>query len=201
MLIYSISKTKSEEFKLLSVYISFGLITDLFLSPISKKIFYSEYFAAHIFTFVEFFIFSLLFRAILKEKTKDLYFTVFSVVFTLIFVYENFILKNRGFDSLSVGTSNILLTINAIICLSQFFKKSKSENIFKPNFFILSSSVIYFSGTLFIYTLFNNYVGNKNFNDIYNLINPIVIAIRNSMLVVGIIISLSLKNKNNIIAI
>jgi hypothetical protein len=116
-------------------------------------------------------------------------------------VYENFILKNRGFDSLSVGTSNILLTINAIICLSQFFKKSKSENIFKPNFFILSSSVIYFSGTLFIYTLFNNYVGNKNFNDIYNLINPIVIAIRNSMLVVGIIISLSLKNKNNIIAI
>jgi len=84
--------------------------------------------------------------------------------------------------------------------LSQFLKTTKSENILHPNFFILSSSVIYFSGTLFIYTLFNSYVENKNFNDIYYLINPIVIAIRNIMLVIGIIYNLSLKQKEKMIA-
>ncbi|MFN5055535.1 MAG: hypothetical protein ACK5EP_05730 [Bacteroidota bacterium] len=194
------SKGKSKEFNLLSIYLSFELITDLILSPISKTIFKSEFIAAHIFTLVEFFIFASLFRIISKEKSKNFIFIIFSSVFTLIFFYENFISINRGFDSLSVGTSNIILTANAIICLSQFLKTTKSENILHPNFFILSSSVIYFSGTLFIYTLFNSYVENKNFNDIYYLINPIVIAIRNIMLVIGIIYNLSLKQKEKMIA-
>lgn len=199
LVIQSLSKNKPLELKLISVFIIYELTTDLLLSPISKAFFKSEFIAAHIFTLVEFFIFSIIFRNILDKKHKESIFWLFSFIFIFTFAYENFIIKNTGFDSISVGTSNILLTAYSILCLSKFLKQSKSEDILHLNFFILSSSVIYFSGTLLIYTLFNSYIENKNFKEIYYLINPIVITLRNLLLVAGTVINFNSQTRKKMI--
>lgn len=178
---------------------AYELLTDVLLSPISNKMFGSEFIAAHIFTFVEFFLFSSMFWAIYKEKARTMIFILLSSIFLCVFAFENFIIKNSEFDSLSVGTSNLLLTSNAVICLSQYLKSNKTVNLYSPNFLILASSIIYFSGTLFIYTLFKTYNNSKSFNDIYYLINPIVIFIRNILLLIAAIIKLNSNRKQKII--
>lgn len=199
LIIHYLSKNKPFELKLISIYILFELATDLFLNPISKTLFKSEYTAAHIFTLVEFFIFSLIFRNILELKSKRFIFWLFSYVFILTFIYENFVIKNIGFDSISVGISNIILTTYSILCLSKFLKQAKPESILHLNFFITASSVIYFAGTLFIYTLFNSYIENNNFSEIYYFINPTVITIRNILLVAGAVINFNLQVTKKII--
>lgn len=194
---YSLSKVSSKFFKLISFYLGYELLTDLILNPASKFVFGSDFFAAYIFTFIEFIIFLLIFHSMMKKKYKNVLVITFSIIFLAVFTIENILWKNNNFDSLTVGTSYILLIISAIICIGEELKQSKPNYIFTPKFLIITSSLIYFSGTLFIYILSKSYYSNSDFNKYYYLINPSIISLRNILFILSLI-RLSNYNKKHL---
>ena len=157
-------------------------MTDIIFNPASKFIFGSEFTAAHIFTVVEFSIFISIFFYLMKRKYKRTIVAISTLIFLSAFIFENLIIKNIGFDSLSVGTSYIILIICSVISIGDTIKYNSVNNFFNTYFLTLAAAIIYFSGTLFIYVLSNSFYSNYDFNRFYYLINPAVITLRNILL-------------------
>jgi Na+/H+ antiporter NhaB len=74
--------------------------------------------------------------------------------------------------------------------LRQKIKLSVTSNFFDLNFYILCGSIIYFSGTLFLYLFSKSLYSQTDFNQLYYLINPIILIFRNSLFFIAVIISI-----------
>lgn len=183
---------KTRCLRLIAIYLFVTFFTDLFLNPISKVYFNSPFFASKIFTAVEFVLVSSYLFPLIELKTKKIIFLLFSSIFTITVFTENVLINNQSFDSISTGVSALLLLILSIIHL--FARVSYNSNLeaFKidASFLIVSSIIIYFSGTFFIYILSKNNFFDDNFRTSYSLINALVLISRNLIIVVAFLKSL-----------
>ena len=185
---------------MLGIYLGYEFLTDIIFNPASKFIFGSEFTAAHIFTVVEFSIFISIFFYLMKRKYKKTIVAISTFIFLSAVIFENLIIKNIGFDSLSVGTSYIILIFCSVISIGDTIKYNSSKDYFiNTNFLILSAIIIYFSGTLFIYVLSNSFYSNYNFNKFYYLINPTIITLRNILLFAALLILYQDNKKQKLI--
>ena len=70
----------------------------------------------------------------MKIEFKKTITIISTFIFLAAFIFENLVIKNLGFDSLSVGTSYILLIICAIISIGDTIKYNSVNNFFNANF-------------------------------------------------------------------
>ena len=178
---------KTRNLRIISFYLFITLFTDLFLNPISKIYFNSPFVGAKIFTAVEFGLVSFYLFPLIQLKIKKSIFIVFSSIFAATVIIENFLINNQNFDSVSTGVSALLILILSIIYLFSRVSYNSNIEIFKidPPFLIISSIIIYFSGTFFIYILTKNNFLDENFRISYSLINGLVLIVRNLIIVVA----------------
>ena len=183
---------KTRSLRIICFYLLITLFTDLFLNPISKIYFNSPFVGAKIFTAVEFGLVSLYLYPLIQLKIKKLIFIVFSSIFVITIITENILIDNQNFDSVSTGVSALLILILSILYLFSRVSYNPNLEIFKIDspFLIISSIIIYFSGTFFIYILTKNNFLDENFRISYSLINALVLIIRNLIIVVVFLKSL-----------
>lgn len=177
---------KTRSLRIISFYLLITLLTDLFLNPISKIYFNSPFVGAKIFTAVEFGLVSLYLYPLIQLKIKKSIFILFSSIFVITILTENILIDNQNFDSVSTGVSALLILILSILYLFSRVSYNPNLEIFKIDspFLIISSIIIYFSGTFFIYILTKNNFLDENFRISYSLINALVLIIRNLIIVV-----------------
>lgn len=177
---------KTRSLRIISFYLLITLLTDLFLNPISKIYFNSPFVGAKIFTAVEFGLVSLYLYPLIQLKIKKSIFILFSSIFVITIITENILIDNQNFDSVSTGVSALLILILSILYLFSRVSYNPNLEIFKIDspFLIISSIIIYFSGTFFIYILTKNNFLDENFRISYSLINALVLIIRNLIIVV-----------------
>ena len=161
---------KTKPLRLIAIYLFITFSTDLFLNPISKVYFNSPFFAAKIFTALEFGLVSVYLFPLIKLKIKNIIFLIFSSLFTV-----------------TTGVSALLLLILSIIYLFSTVSYNSNLEVFKidASFLIVSSIIIYFSGTFFIYILTKNNFLDENFRTSYSLINALILISRNLIIVVA----------------
>ena len=183
---------KTKSLRIISFYLFVTIFTDLFLNPISKVYFNSPFIASKIFTAVEFALVSLYLYPLIQLKSKKSIFVYFSSIFATAIITENILIHNQSFDSVSTGVSALLILILSIIHLFSRVSYNSNLEIFKidSTFLIVSSIIIYFSGTFFIYILTKNNFFDENFRTYYSLINALVLIIRNLIMVVAFLKSL-----------
>jgi hypothetical protein len=198
VLLYIQNRTNLPNFKLISIYLGYEFITDLFLNPASIFLFKSEFAAAHLFTLIEFFIFNYFFYSISTKAYRKKISIFFSSLFLFVFTYENFIVKDQRFDSLTVGTSTIFIISLAVMSLIDLTKKMKTKESNSFIFLAISSILIYFSGTLFIYLLSKAYYSDINFNKYYYIINPTIQILRDLLFIYAIYLQKEKKSNNQI---
>lgn len=176
---------KTKNLRLISIYLFAALFTDLFLNPISEVYFNSQFVASKIFTVIEFLLVSLFLFPLIQLKLKKLIFIVFSSLFIVTIFTENILINNQDFDSVSTGVSALIVLIYSIIYLFSKLSFDLSPESFKidATFLIVSSILIYFSGTFFIYILTKNNYLDEDFRSSYSLINALVLTSRNLIIV------------------
>jgi two-component system, NarL family, sensor kinase len=105
---------------------------------------------------------------------------------------ENVLINNQSFDSISTGVSALMILIFSIIYLFSRIKYNTNPEIFKidGSFLVVSSIIIYFSGTFFIYILSKNNYFDENFRLSYSLINALVLIVRNILILTAFITEL-----------
>jgi hypothetical protein len=164
---------------LIAVYLFLGIFIDLFVSPFFLLVFKSPFLGAHLFTLIEFLLLSIyLFIHIYTEK-KILLFGLGSFLFLSLFIYENFIITQKNFDSISTGISALIILIYSIYYLFHKINTPTGLINFDLSFLIIVSFIIYFSGTFFIYILSKNNLVDTNFQQSYILINTLILVLRN----------------------
>jgi hypothetical protein len=190
---------KTRNLRLISIYLFAGLFTDLFLNPISKIYFNSPFFASKIFTATEFVLVSLYLFPLIQLKPKKILFLGFSSIFFLTVFTENVLNNNQNFDSISTGVSALLVLIYSIIYLFSKVSYESNQESFKidSTFLIVSSLIIYFSGTFFIYILTKNNFIDQEFRSSYSLINALVLTSRNLILVFAFLKNLKASFNQN----
>jgi len=179
------SPKKTKNLRIVTIYLFTALFTDLFLNPISRVYFNSPFFAAKVFTVIEFVLISIYLFPLIQLKIKKSIFLVFSSLFFITIFIENILINNENFDSFSTGVSALIVLIYSIIYLFSKISFDSNPDSFKidATFLIVSSMIIYFSGTFFIYILTKNNFLDKDFRSSYSLINALVLTSRNIIIV------------------
>jgi len=92
----------------------------------------------------------------------------------------------------------LILIFSLIYLFSKVNYNSNPEN-FKIDgaFLVVSSIIIYFSGTFFIYILSKNNYFDENFRSLYSLINALVLITRNLIILTAFITELKPYFKKN----
>lgn len=189
VILYFIYKDKLKSGRLIVIYLISGVVVDLFISPLFLLLFQSPFLGAHLFTLIEFSIISIFLFYNTSTTNKKIVFFIGTFFFICTFSYENFIITQKSFDSISTGISTLIILIYSIYFL---YNKANSPNgliNFDLSFLVIVSFVIYFSGTFFIYILSKNNLIDIKFQQSYIIINSLILALRN------IIISFSFIQK------
>jgi hypothetical protein len=178
--------------RLIAIYLLAAFFTDLILNPISKVFFNSPFIAFKFFTVIEFILVSLYLFPLIQLRIKNSIFITFASLFAVTLITENILIQSKSFDSISTGVSALSILIFSIIYLfSRVNYNSKPESFtIDGSFLVVSSIIIYFSGTFFIYILSKNNYFDENFRLSYSLINSLVLTTRNIILLTAFITEL-----------
>jgi hypothetical protein len=184
---YLIYAKKIGSVKFLSLYLLLAILTDILITPASSYLFGSQFWGIKIFTFFEFLFLSLFYYPRIQLENKKYLYAFFTVLFLSVFLYENIVNKDTGFDSYSIGVSAITILIYSIVHL--FGKISNNRVVFNIDgeFIICFALILYFSGTFFIYILSKNNFNYSDFQGYYDLINPVILIIRNILLLLALV--------------
>lgn len=185
-LIYIGYKSRLASLSLIFVYLLYSVVTDILLTPFFLHFLNNPFIGSRIFTLIEF---SLIGKFLFDNhdaKYKSRIFYPLSILFFLSFFADFIINYTDQFDSVATGVSSLILLIFSIHLL--YNKISSSTSIFKlDGIFILSSSfILYFSGTFFIYIFSSSYLDKESFKELYNIINSVVLIIRNSLIITSL---------------
>ena len=173
--------------------------TDLILNPISEVFFNSLFIAFKFFTVIEFFLVSFYLFHLIKSRNRKTIFISFTSLFSITLFTENILIQNQNFDSISTGVSALLILVFSLIYLFSKVNYNSNPENFKIDgaFLVVSSIIIYFSGTFFIYILSKNNYFDENFRSLYSLINATVLITRNLIILAAFISELRLYWKKD----
>ncbi len=151
----------------------------MLISPLFLMIFKSPFLGAHLFTLIEFSIISIFLFSNSHATQKKLIFSIGSIFFIFSFIYENFIIVQQNFDSISTGISGLVILIYCIYYL--FHKVNQPNGLINldHSFLVIVSFIIYFAGTFFIYILSKNNLFDEKFQKSYVIINSLILFLRN----------------------
>jgi len=183
---------KLKSLRLIAIYLLAAFFTDLILNPISKVFFNSPFIAFKFFTAIEFFLVSLYLFPLIQLRIRNTIFIAFTSLFVVTLFTENILIQNQSFDSISTGVSALSILIFSITYLFSRVNYNSNPENFKidGSFLVVSSIIIYFSGTFFIYILSKNNYFDENFRLSYSLINALVLITRNIIILSAFITEL-----------
>lgn len=153
--IYLFNKLQ-KAFKYLSAFLVFTMLMQIMATYLNLHG-YHNLFLFHLYTPIEFIIFSTIFYSISErqpEKNLILYLCISFVVFCIINAF--FIESLDSFNSIARGIEGMLAICICIYFFYQLFISETTIDLLKYSFFWLFSGwLIYFSGTFFLYIYFN----------------------------------------------
>lgn len=176
-------RNRLSKFKLVGFYLIYSILTDILISPASLLFFNNEFWGARLFTIIEFILISKFIYDNTQFKSKKLIFIIFSILFAAFFLIEMSLMNQSNFDSLTTGFSSLVLIIFSMIFLYGKITQSHQEFEIDGVFLLISSLIIYFSGTFFIYIYSSNYFNKPEFKELYNFINSIILITRNLIII------------------
>ena len=124
-LFYLLNRKELNNYSIIVLYLSIGVLTDLILTPLFEIIFRSPFIGVRLFTLVEFFLLTSYFFKITNINYKLLCYYFLITIFLLVFVYENFINFQNNFDSIATGVSALSILIYAILFLYYKLKQNQ----------------------------------------------------------------------------
>jgi len=136
---------------------------------------------------------------LIKSRIRKRIFISFTSLFSITLFTENILIQNQNFDSISTGVSALLILVFSLIYLFSKVNYNSNPENFKIDgaFLVVSSIIIYFSGTFFIYILSKNNYFDENFRSLYSLINATVLITRNLIILAAFISELRLYWKKD----
>jgi len=190
MLLYF--KSKNISFKILTFYLLYCLVSDIFLSKLSIKLFNSEIYSYRLFTLIEFFSLEfLLYFSIQNIKFKRIIW-VFNIIFIVLLVIELMSNSFKEFDSIPTGVECILILATSILLIYERLLNPKIDKLFDATVIIAFGLIIFFAGTFFIFIL-----SQKNFNDNSFLTSyGFIVAFFN--IIKNIFITIAISNKSTL---
>lgn len=155
-------------FKILSFYLFYSLLSDLFLSKLSIKYFSTEIYSFRLFTFVEYVTLTFMLLQQIQSVLFKKMIKFLSIVFIFFLIFDFLTASSNEFDSIPTSIESL-----SIICISIFLlyeKVLKSNNYFTPFVWISIGLILFFSGTFFLFILSKNNFNNFGFSVIYGYI-------------------------------
>jgi hypothetical protein len=185
VIFYIFKRTNLSNVRLIALYSLFSIATDIFITPLLFHLTGNQFIGAKIFTLVEFhlIVFFVYQNLITKNRKKIL--ISFISLFAISFLYQIIASNNNNFDSFATGVSSLLLLIISIYFLYSKVSNNQAAFNFDSITIIVCAFIIYFSGTFFIYIFSSNYINSVKFKEIYNVINSIVLIIRNFLILLA----------------
>lgn len=181
-----LSKSIKWPLKIIGVYSIYSILSDLFLSKISQRLFGTEIISYRFFTLVEFALFcSYLYFSINQKKFKKII-PIAVLIFTISVIIDLSNLSFNDFDSLPTGIESIIILSLSILCLSEIL--NSSDLFRKPKAWISFGLILYFSGSFFLFILSKNNLNNQEFANQYAIIISIFNIVKNISFFIAILV-------------
>ncbi len=133
-----------------------------------------------LFTVVEFFSFVLLLSLNVNDKKKKSLFLLTIPLLIIVAFIDYSINPLNQFDSLPSGIAAIIGIALCVYCLFLLIRKSTTIFLYQiPFFWSLSGIFIFYSGTLFLFLLSQQYLDTPSFTDTFVIINSAFSILRN----------------------
>jgi len=112
-----------------------------------------------------------------------------SLLFIIFSIFDFFYSKSNTFDSNPTGIACILILSYSIYYLFEKIKTPDSLFLYStPNFWIVVSLIIFFSGTFFIYIFSQSNFNNPEFKSTFNIINSSFNILKNLLFSIAFLI-------------
>ncbi len=183
--LYFFYKRKNTSLSLLIIYLFYSLCADFFLNKYIDKFSGIDSLGFRLFTLLEYVFIFFYFKKLLKNKTNEHILIISFIVFSVVYFFDFFWRRNDTFDSIPVGVSAIFIFLYSSLYLFEQIKNTSSLIYQQQSFWIISSFIIYFAGTLFIFIGFN-YQNTREYTELYSYFNYFFTVIRNFMILIGL---------------
>lgn len=119
------------------------------------------------FTICEYFILSIIFHLIIKNKVFKKLILIFSVIFFIVVTWNYNIGKSHNIDSLPIGIETILIIVYSFYFLFEQMNIVDVSFIYsRATFWIVLGGLIYLSGSFFIYIFANQASNDEALNEL-----------------------------------
>lgn len=188
-------KSKNSSLFIIITYLAYGLCADFFLNSIIDKVRGESFTGFRIFTIIEHALLSKYIYVHLKSIRLKKICKILSFLFFLTSAVDFFLPHQDTFDSIPAGLSALLIILFSTFYLFDQLQNPKSIIYYNASFWMISSFILYFSGTFFIF-IFYNYYKSAEYVSFYTIINSFFSLLRNILILVGV--STTVQKKKNV---
>jgi hypothetical protein len=180
---------KNTGFFLILTYLIASIVFDIVLTPVIGRYTNSVFNSYRIFTVIEFLLITAYLRFVIVNSKVRKFILVCSVFFVVYSVFDYLNTKSDTFDSSPTGVSCLLILLFSIYFLFEKIRTPDSLFLYStPNFWIVVSFIIFFSGTFFIYIFSKNNYNDPQFNRTFYTINSVFNIVKNLLVSVAFLI-------------
>ncbi len=167
------------------IYLFYSLCADFFLNKYIDRISGIDSLGFRLFTLLEYVLIFFYFNKLLKKKNNSLILKITFIAFSIIYTIDFFWRRNETLDSIPVGISAIFIFLYSSLYLFEQIKNTSLLVYQQQSFWIISSFIIYFAGTLFIFIGYN-YQNTREYTELYSYFNYFFTIVRNVMILIGL---------------
>lgn len=144
-------------------FVSFGVITEVFNKVLKKLGADNTLFIAHIYVVVSFALLCIFYLSVFKGYIKEIWFKSIILGFTIFsLIYSFYFQTIFSYPGLQLAVLAITMIVFSIIFLQKVMSEARIVKLSaEPLIWINLSILIYYSGNLFYYILFNLFLDNK----------------------------------------
>lgn len=179
-------KNKETGFFLIVIYLLYSFFSDTVFNRFLEYYYGSASLGPRIFTIIEFIILNYFVYIKIKSKNLRLFMMPMGMIFILVCIYDYVTSTTNQLDSLSIGTSSVIVLFYLIFYLIEQLEETNTTFIYsKPDFWIISGLVMYTSGTFFTLITSQSKFTEEAFRGTYMLILSSFSLLRNILFLVG----------------
>jgi len=179
-------KNKETGLFLIAFYLIYSLVTDTIVNRFIEIAYGDASLGPRLFTISEFIILSLfIYKKIKTHSIKKLMLPL-GVVFSFVCFYDFYTSPKNQLDSLSIGTSAIIILFYLIFYLYEQLNFTTEGFLYeKSDFWIIAGLVMYTAGTFFTLITSESKFTEENFRATYMLILSSFTLVRNLLFLIG----------------
>lgn len=163
----------------------YSVLSDLLINPLLNKAF-SNFLGYRLYTVIEFVLLIYYFKLLFESKTVNRIISFLAVTFLAVSLVDLFVTQAHSFDSIPVALQGLIVITFCLFYLHKAIQELELISISaSPNFWIITSLLIYFSGTFFLFALSQQNISDKNFSLTYSILIQTFTIIKNILISIG----------------